>query len=130
MPLIKLHIHKDSRTTEEVGTLLDTVHAVMLAAFGVPERDRYQILFEHDATHFVAQDTELGFVRSDSFVMIEVVSRPRSREQKIDFYRRLASRLKGDCGVDPADLMISIVENNDEDWSFGDGVAQFVAGSL
>ncbi|MUZ75418.1 tautomerase family protein [Agrobacterium vitis] len=129
MPLLKLHIRK-GRSAEEVGLLLDTVHAVMLAAFNVPERDRYQIVFEHEDTHFIAQDTGLGFARSEQFVLLEVVSRPRPRQEKLAFYERLADGLLAECGIAASDLMVSFVENSDEDWSFGGGVAQFVAGDL
>ncbi|MEA3537052.1 tautomerase family protein [Rhizobium sp. CC-YZS058] len=130
MPLIKLHIYRGSRTADEVDRLLDTVHAAMLHAFRVPERDRYQILFEHEDTHLIAQDTGLGFARSGRFVMIEVISRPRSRTDKLAFYQGLAERLYADCGVESSDVMVSIVENRDEDWSFGAGEAQFVTGVL
>ncbi|BBZ44018.1 tautomerase family protein [Mycobacterium parmense] len=46
------------------------------------------------------------------------------------FYKLLASNLAERCGLDPADLIVSITENNDEDWSFGHGRAQFLTGEL
>lgn len=102
----------------------------MLAAFNVPERDRYQIVFEHNDTHFIVQDTGLGFARSERFILIEVVSRPRLRREKLALYEGLAHRLQEECGITGTDLMVSFVENNDEDWSFGGGFAQFAAGDL
>jgi phenylpyruvate tautomerase PptA (4-oxalocrotonate tautomerase family) len=129
MPLLKIHIRK-GRSVEEVGVLLDTVHTVMFAVFKVPERDRYQIVFEHEDTHFISQDTGLGFARSLNFVLLEVVSRPRMREEKLAFYEGLAHALSDKCGIAASDLMVSFVENSDEDWSFGGGVAQFVVGDL
>lgn len=59
-----------------------------------------------------------------------MVSRRRPRELKQKFYELLASRLAGRCGLDPADLIVSITENDDEDWSFGHGRAQFLTGEL
>ncbi|SES47825.1 tautomerase family protein [Rhizobium sp. NFR03] len=129
MPLIKLHIRK-GRSEADITRLLDTVHAVMLDAFHVPERDRYQIVFEHEDTHFRALDTGLGFTRTDRFVLIEVVSRPRPRNEKLAFYENLGVQLPERCGIPASDLMVSFVENGDEDWSFGGGVAQFVTGDL
>lgn len=129
MPLIKLHIQK-GRSEAEVGLLLDTVHEVMLSAFSVPERDRYQLIFEHQASHFRALDTGLGFERTQNFVLVEVVSRPRSRTEKLAFYQGLAAQLEEKCGISASDIMVSFVENTDEDWSFGAGVAQFVTGEL
>ena len=59
-----------------------------------------------------------------------MVSRARTPAQKEKFYRLLAERLERDCGLDPADLIVSMTENADEDWSFGYGRAQFATGEL
>ena len=40
-------------------------------------------------------------------------------------YRALAERLHNDLGVRKADVLISLVEVKKEDWSFGNGVAQY-----
>jgi Tautomerase enzyme len=58
------------------------------------------------------------------------VSRRRPREFKERFYKLLASHLAERCGLGPADLIVSITENDDEDWSFGYGRAQFLTGEL
>jgi phenylpyruvate tautomerase PptA (4-oxalocrotonate tautomerase family) len=129
MPLLKVHILR-GRSKDEISKLLDVAHEALTASFSVPERDRYQILAEHDAGHFNALDTGLDIPRSDQFILVEVVSRPRSRQQKLAFYQRLCADLQQFCGVRPSDVMISVVENNDDDWSFGYGRAQFVTGEL
>lgn len=46
------------------------------------------------------------------------------------FYEIAAANLAARSGLDPADLIVSITENNDEDWSFGYGWAQFLTGEL
>jgi hypothetical protein len=102
----------------------------MLRSFAVPERDRYQVLFEHERSHMRALDTGLGIERTDRFILLEVVSRPRARGEKTAFYENLCTDLQEKCGVQSSDVMISFVENTDEDWSFGLGRAQFVAGDL
>ncbi|WP_277030364.1 tautomerase family protein [Actinacidiphila oryziradicis] len=52
------------------------------------------------------------------------------RAQKERLYALLAERLRRNCGLDPADLIVSVTENDDEDWSFGSGRAQFLTGEL
>ncbi|MFT9459259.1 MAG: tautomerase family protein [Acetobacter orientalis] len=130
MPLLHFHLIKGSRTTDEVGTLLDAAHGAMLAAFKVPERDRYQLVSEHDATHMIIQDTGLDIPRTNKVVLLQVVSRPRPKEQIAEFYRLLAEALETKSGLKPSDLMVSIVQNADEHWSFGCGRAQFLTGEL
>lgn len=129
MPLLKFHIQK-GRSEAEIELLLDTAHGAVLSAFQVPERDRYQLLFEHEPSHYRALDTGLGFERTQKFVLVEVVSRPRPRAEKLAFYEGLTAQLTEKCRIPSSDVMVSFVENTDEDWSFGAGVAQFVAGHL
>jgi phenylpyruvate tautomerase PptA (4-oxalocrotonate tautomerase family) len=129
MPLLYFDVI-EGRTPGEIKALLDTAHAATVEAFGVPERDRYQVVRSHPADEIVALDTGLGIDRSDRMVIIHVVSRRRSRAQKERHYALLAERLRRDCGLDPADLIVSVTENDDEDWSFGSGRAQFLTGEL
>jgi phenylpyruvate tautomerase PptA (4-oxalocrotonate tautomerase family) len=88
------------------------------------------VVNSHPAGEIVALDTGLGINRSDQLVIIHVVSRRRTRAQKERLYALLAERLKRDCGLDPADLVVSVSENDDEDWSFGFGRAQFLTGEF
>ncbi len=129
MPLI--HIDAVAgRTPEQVKLLLDAAHRAMLTAFEVPQRDRYQIYEEHAPGHFIVQDTGLDIPRTDKVIVVTVVSRPRSQEAKQKFYAELCRELKDACGIEASDVMVSIVINTDEDWSFGNGRAQFLTGEL
>jgi 4-oxalocrotonate tautomerase len=120
----------EGRTPSEVQGLLDAVHEAVVDAFEVPPRDRYQVVRTHPAHEIVACYTGLGITRSAQQVIVHVVSRRRTREMKEKFYELLASNLADRCGLDPADLIVSITENGDEDWSFGHGRAQFLTGEL
>lgn len=129
MPLLYIDLI-EGRSPSEVRLLLDAVHDAVVEAFAVPERDRYQVVRTHPAHEVVALDTDLGFDRTDSLVLVQMVSRRRPRELKQKFYELLASNLNDRCGLDPADLIVSVTENDDEDWSFGQGRAQFLTGEL
>jgi hypothetical protein len=129
MPLIRIE-SAAGRSQEEITALLDAAHRAVLSAFKVPERDRYQIYQEHPEAHFIVQDTGLGIPRTKNVVVITVISRPRSQEMKQAFYRDLCRELKASCGIEPSDVVVSIVTNSDADWSFGDGTAQFLTGEL
>ena len=129
MPLLYFDL-VGGRTPDEVRRLLDSAHAAVVTAFEVPERDRYQVVNLHPADEIVALDTGLGYERSERLVIVHVVSRRRTSAQKQRFYALLAENLRRDCGLDAADLIVSITENGDEDWSFGGGRAQFLTGDL
>ncbi|MBX5161517.1 tautomerase family protein [Rhizobium sp. NZLR8] len=129
MPLVKIHILK-GRSPQEVDVLLDTIHDVVVETFGVPRRDRYQILQEHEASNIRALDTGLDITRTEKFLLLEITSRPRSRDAKVAFYSSLTRALQARCDVAPSDVMVSLHINSDEDWSFGMGSAQFLTGEL
>jgi phenylpyruvate tautomerase PptA (4-oxalocrotonate tautomerase family) len=129
MPFLRFDLVK-GRTDAEIATLLDAAHRAMLRAFKVPERDRYQVVQEHDASRVRIEDTGLGIDRTDKVVVVHVTTRPRGAEAKQNFYRFLCEELKKSCGIEPSDVMVSVVENTDADWSFANGEAQFLTGKL
>ena len=129
MPLLRFNLVA-GRTDGELKSLLDAAHRAIVEALGVPERDRYQIVHEHRASRMIIEDTGLGIPRTDKVVFLQVTTRKRKKKQKEDFYRLLCKELEKECGISPSDVVVSFVENGDEDWSFGLGRAQFLTGDL
>ena len=85
---------------------------------------------QHEDDELVLWDTGLGFERSERRVLVQVTQQGRDRDQKEALYAALAERLaaRGVCA--PEDLVVSLVRNEPEDWSFGHGRAQFLTGEL
>jgi Tautomerase enzyme len=129
MPLVRIDA-LEGRSKDEVKILLDAAHRAVLAAFGVPQRDRYQIYHEHPEGHLIVEDTGLGIARTKKIAVVSVVSMPRRQELKLKLYEELCRELKESCGIDSCDVVVSIVSNSAADWSFGNGRAQFVTGEL
>jgi Tautomerase enzyme len=129
MPLLRFDLI-EGRSELEIRKILDVTHEVLLETLRVPQRDRYQVVHEHKRSRMIVEDTSLGFVRSDRLLLLQVTSRPRSREMKEDFYRLLVERLATRCGISSDDVVVNFVTNADEDWSFGAGRAQFLTGEL
>ncbi|WLS79532.1 tautomerase family protein [Erwinia pyri] len=129
MPLLQFDVIQ-GRSESEMRTLLDAAHRAVLAAFKVPERDRYQIVHENKPYQMVFEDTGLGLTRTDNLVMVRVFTSPRSDEQKQFFMAELCRELKESCGILASDVMISFITNSKGDWSFGNGVAQYMTGDL
>ncbi|OAS86228.1 tautomerase family protein [Metabacillus litoralis] len=129
MPLLRFDLI-EGRDEKSLKKLLDVAHNAMVEAFKVPERDRYQIVHQHPANELIIEDTGLGFNRSKNLVIISIVSKTRTTSQKELLYALLASQLESECSISPQDLMVSITENGDADWSFGVGEAQFLTGKL
>jgi phenylpyruvate tautomerase PptA (4-oxalocrotonate tautomerase family) len=129
MPLLSFDL-VEGRSERQIRRILDVTHEVMVSAFHVPQRDRYQIVREHAPSRMIVEDTGLGIERTPNMLVLQVTSRPRSREMKQAFYSSLVERLADQCGISPNDVVVTFVTNADEDWSFGLGRAQFLTGEL
>lgn len=129
MPLMKFDV-MEGRDDAQLQALLDAAHRAMVEAFDVPERDRYQIVNEHRPGRMIVQDTGLDIPRTRDVIILSVTSRPRSEASKVRFYELLTQALQTHCNIQPSDVMVSIVINEDADWSFGHGRAQFLTGEL
>ena len=129
MPLVRFDL-ATGRTPEAVRAIADATHQAIVDVYGIPERDRFQIITEHPATQIIAEDAGLGFERTEGVVMIQVFTqRGRSDEAKQALYAAIHDALAG-VGVASEDVFIGYVENGPQDWSFGFGRAQYLTGEL
>ncbi|MET9086879.1 tautomerase family protein [Streptomyces sp. NPDC004237] len=118
------------RSPENIRAIADAVQQSLIDVLKIPERDRFQIVTQHDPDEIIALDAGLGFQRTPGTVVIHIFTqRGRTTEEKQHLYRTLAARL-GEADVDGKDLFISYFENGPDDWSFADGRAQYVEGDL
>jgi len=124
MPLVRISLVKGQPAAlrRSIG---DAVHRAMVEAIDVPQRDRFQLLTEHEPGDLVYDSEYLGIARSDNIVIIQItLSAGRSLEKKRKLYRRVAHNL-GELGVRREDVWINLVEVAKENWSFGNGVASY-----
>ena len=129
MPLMKIDMIK-GRNQEEITKILDISYQVMLEAFGAPEGDRYQIVNQHEDYEMQILDTGLGIKRTNQVLVFSLITRFRTVDQKQTFYRDLVLQLNDMLGIRSEDIMINLVVNQDADWSFFNGEAQFLTGAL
>lgn len=130
MPLVMIDTIRGRYDETELRTIMDAVQDAVVEAFGVPETDRYQILTQHEPFELLALDTGLGIERSERLVIVRLASKQRTQDAKVQLYRLLAENLNDRVGVEGNDLVVSITENGDADWSFAHGTAQFLTGEL
>ena len=125
MPLARIDLRAGT-TPEFRAGIGDVVYAAMLGALGVPADDRFQVIAEHSPDDLVYDPGYLGISRTDGIVIIQVtLNAGRSIEQKKAFYSAVADGLHDRLGVRRKDVFISLVEVARENWSFGNGEAQY-----
>lgn len=120
----------EGRSAEELREPADAVQEVKLDVFDAPDRDRYQVIHEHKPGHITAEDTGLGFERTEAVVIIRVTRQGRADAQRKALYAGLADRLRERTGLAPTDLIVCVTENTRADRSFGMGRARFLEGDL
>jgi len=126
MPLVRIDLRR-GKPREYRQALADGVYEAMREAIGIPENDRFIIVTEHDADDLSYDRHYLGIERGDDFITVQIaLRRGRAVEAKQALYRSITERLARAPGVRPSDVLITLVENGAEDWSFGDGIAQYV----
>ncbi len=127
MPLVRIDLHKGKDAAYR-RTLGEIVYQALVTATGVPEHDRFQTITEHDPDNFLFDRSYLGIERSDDFVVIQITfNAGRTLEQKKALYKAIAEGLHEALGLRLEDVFINLVEVPKENWSFGNGIAQYAS---
>ncbi|MGC7402638.1 tautomerase family protein [Pandoraea pneumonica] len=125
MPLVSISL-RAGKPEAYRQAIFDSVYQAMRETFNVPENDQFMTIREHDAANFRYDPTYQGVSRSDDVMFIQITANnTRTLDQKKAFYRRLVDLLGERPGVRPDDVFISLVEVAKENWSFGNGLAQY-----
>jgi phenylpyruvate tautomerase PptA (4-oxalocrotonate tautomerase family) len=127
MPLVRIDLleGKSPEYRTQVGQI---VYQAMRDTLNVPENDRFQVITEHpkEALHF--DRDYLGVHRSDDCIFLQItLNSGRTVEMKQRFYKAVADGLHEVLKLRREDLLISLIEVAKEDWSFGNGEAQYVS---
>ena len=124
MPFARIDLlkGKDSRYRREMGRIVYEA----LRSVGVPANDRFQVIQEHDADGLLFDPDYLGVHRTDDLVIIQITwNEGRSTDQKRALYKKIADDLHTTLGLRREDVFINLIEVKKENWSFGNGEAQY-----
>ncbi len=127
MPLVRIDLQKgkDANYRRKAGQI---VYEAMVATTGVPKNDHFQIIGEHSAENFVFDPDYLGIHRSSDLIYVQIFfNEGRSVDQKKALYKAIADGLSAELKVRQEDVFIGLVEVEKENWSFGNGIAQYAA---
>lgn len=130
MPLVRIDaLRADSDRLDALGR---AVHDAMVETIDIPPDDRFQVLVSHDGTSSTLRyDDYLGVHRDDGIVFVAITLRAgrKSPAQKQAMYRRIAELAQEYAGTEPRNVVITVTENKSVDWSFGNGIAQYIVTS-
>jgi phenylpyruvate tautomerase PptA (4-oxalocrotonate tautomerase family) len=125
MPLARIDLPKGT-TADYRSAVGDTVYNAMISVLNVPQDDRFQVIAEHAGADLVIDADYLGIHRSPDAIVIQVtLNEGRSVEMKRAFYKAVADGLHERLALRREDVVINLVEVKKENWSFGNGEAQY-----
>ena len=125
MPLVRISLNP-GRSEGYRHALGDSVHRALVETIGIPPADRFQVITEVPAGGLIYDPGYLGIARTDGVVFIQItISAGRSVELRKALFARIAANLAASPGVRPEDVLVNLVEVAKENWSFGNGIAQY-----
>jgi 4-oxalocrotonate tautomerase len=125
MPLVRISLLQ-GKTEDYKKKISDAVHQAMVETMNVPPLDKFQIISEHSKAEFIYDARYLDVTRTDDLIIVQItLNAGRTTELKKAFYKRLNELLVEQAKLRPEDLMINLVEVAKENWSFGNGRAQY-----
>jgi 4-oxalocrotonate tautomerase len=125
MPLVRISLLAGKPESHK-QKISDVVHRAMLETVNVPAQDRFQIITEHSRSDFIYDAQYLNISRTDDLVIIQItLNAGRTTDLKKALYRRIADLLNQEAGIRKEDVFINLVEVEKENWSFGNGEAQY-----
>lgn len=125
MPLTRISLRR-GKSAAYRKAIRDGLYRAMREALNVPENDRFILMTEHDEEDFDYGASWHGVARSDDLVIFQItVHDTRTLAQKKALYRRLVELLTESPGLRPEDIFINLLQVPPENWSVGNGEAQF-----
>jgi 4-oxalocrotonate tautomerase len=126
MPLVRIDLPRTIES-ERRSLIGDIVYQAMAEVLNVPDGDKFQIINVHEPVTLRMDPAYLGIDRSaDAFIIDITLNAGRSVELKQRFYAAVVERLTAEAKVRPQDVVIVLTEVAKENWSFGNGEAQYV----
>lgn len=125
MPLVRIDL-LEGKTAEFKSQLGELVYESMLETIGIPEEDKFVIVNDLKAEELIFSTNYLDVDRTDGIVIIQItMNEGRTTEVKKALYKTVADKLNSQLDIRKEDVFINLVEVNKENWSFGNGIAQY-----
>lgn len=125
MPFVRISV-PSSLSDDALRHVSSAVHDAMVAVFNVPAKDRFQVLTRHAPGELVCTPEYLDIVHAGPVVFVQITcNEGRTVEMKKALFAGLAASIEAGGVVRAEDVIVSLVEVKKENWSFGNGVAQY-----
>jgi 4-oxalocrotonate tautomerase len=127
IPIVRIDLI-EGKSEEYRAQVGDIVYQTLVDVLNVPTGDRFQVITEHRKGALLFDPDYLGVHRTDDCIFFQItLNAGRSMELKQSFYKELTERLHQGVKLRKEDVFINLVEVPKENWSYGNGLAQYVS---
>jgi phenylpyruvate tautomerase PptA (4-oxalocrotonate tautomerase family) len=129
MPLARIDLSENA-PPERIKIVSEAIYSAMVEIANAPLNDKFQVVTRHAADEIIyPKEGYLGVTYTGDLILIQIAwLGGRSTEVKKKFYKRIADEVHERAGVRKEDIVIILVDNGKEDWSYGNGEMQYVPG--
>ena len=125
MPLIRVSL-RAGKSADYRRAIAENIYGSLRETFNVPENDFFATVDEREPRDFIYDRKYFNIEHTDDLVLIQLtVSNTRTVEHKKALYHRIVERLGKNPGLRPQDIFLNLLEVAKENWSFGNGEAQY-----
>jgi phenylpyruvate tautomerase PptA (4-oxalocrotonate tautomerase family) len=125
MPFVRVSV-PEQLTDAQIRHISDSIHHSMVATFNVPQDDRFQVVSRLKPDELICTPSYLGVEHTERVVFIQITcNEGRPLEMKKALFAALARSISEGGAVLASDVIVSLVEVKKENWSFGNGLAQY-----
>jgi 4-oxalocrotonate tautomerase len=125
MPIVRIDFLEGK--TPDYGVQVGLIVGRAMTDFlNVPKDDLFQVITAHPNTGMQFDRDYLGIHRTDDCIFLQItLNSGRTVEMKRSFYKAVADGLHQGLKLRKEDVVINLVEVPKENWSFGNGEAQY-----
>ena len=124
MPLVRISLSKShsSATQDSIST---SIHQALIEHFNIPVDDYFHIIEALKQPQLKYPTTYLEVAHTDNIVFVQIIAaKGRITEQKKNLYHRIAELIAQNTSIKSDDVIITLLENEKDNWSFGQGAMQ------
>lgn len=127
MPFVRISLRK-GKNHEFKKNVSMSVHHALTDAFSIPEDDLFQVIGEFDEDNIVYPYSYMGIQHTGDIIFIQITAKKgRTAAMKKSLYKKVVSNIFESTQHRQSDVFITIIENTEENWSFGNGEAQLIS---
>lgn len=124
MPLVRITLSEKHNIATQ-NLISSAIHRALIDEFLISENDFFHIIENTGPSQLHFPQEYLSISHTSDIIIIQIIAaRGRDGLQKRNLYRAISFNISALTNVSPKDIIIMLLENTKDNWSFGNGEMQ------